>query len=32
LGNGEHLSGMATQMIVVHFLLFSPKLDGPMLR
>ncbi|CEL31695.1 hypothetical protein SRM1_05064 [Pseudomonas fluorescens] len=32
LGNGEHLLGMATQMIVVHFLLFSPKLDGPMLR
>jgi hypothetical protein len=25
LGSGENLSGMATQMVVVHFLLFSPK-------
>ena len=25
LSDGEHLLGMATQMVVVHFLLFSPK-------
>ncbi|MNQ70302.1 hypothetical protein D3C85_849350 [compost metagenome] len=25
LGHGQHLLGMATQMVVVHFLLFSPK-------
>ncbi len=25
LGHGQHLLGMATQMVVVHFLLFSPS-------
>jgi len=29
LGDGENLAGMATQMVVVHFLLFSPGRDGP---
>ena len=32
LTDGENLLGMATQMVVVHFLLFSPRLDGPLLR
>jgi hypothetical protein len=29
LGHGQHLLGMATQMVVVHFLLFSPGLGDP---
>ena len=29
LGDGQYLLGMATQMVVVHFLLFSPGLGDP---
>ena len=32
LGYGQHLLGMATQMVVVHFLLFSPGLGDPCMR
>jgi hypothetical protein len=32
LSDGQDLLGMATQMVVVHFLLFSPGLGDPCLR
>jgi hypothetical protein len=32
LSDGQDLLGMATQMVVVHFLLFSPGLGDPCVR